>query len=167
MGLFDGKAKQENAENEVLQKLSQTQILEAAVQQMVNETEASWIRKAQNYYDNCELTVIIHPDALIIEWRNKHAEFFIGTDGKLVKENIEDELVSKNYSYTASGYLPLHEYKYDNGKKEISVERVCYLWASIVRERMAAKMPECKFEGVLDRAVFTYKVPPLTLRDWF
>lgn len=167
MGLFDGKAKQESAENEVLQKLSACPLLDLLIKNVLGDEDEPWLQMGQSYYDSCHRTVKVEPDVFEIKWSSYHNEPYIGSDGQRHEQRVEDVHGRIGYSYTKSGYLPLHSYSYDNGKKEISTQRVCCLWASIVRERMAAKMPNCKFGGVTDNATFTYTVPALTFKDWF
>ena len=167
MGLFDGKAKKESAENEVLQKLSQIPLLDLLIENVLLEDEDPWITMGQGYYDNCKRVVKIGPDSFEIEWSNYHDEAYIGNDGQRHTQKVEEVHGHVGYSYTKSGYLPLHSYKYDNGNKEVPTDRVCYLWASIIRERMMEKMPQCKFGEVNDNASFTYTVPSLSFKDWF
>lgn len=167
MGLFDGKAKQESAENEVLQKLSACPLLDLLIENVLGDEEEPWLQMGQNYYDSCCRTVTVEPDGFEIKWSSYHEEPYIGNDGNRHTQRVEDVHGRVGYSYTKSGYLPLHSYSYDSGKKEISTERVCYLWASIIRERMAAKMPNCVFCDVSYDATFTYIVPALTFKDWF
>lgn len=159
MGLFDGKAKQEAAEEEVMQKLSQVPLLDILIENILGDGAASWIREGQSYYDNCRRKVKIEPDSFEIKW-SSYPEEIPGQREEVIHESV-------CYSYTKSGYLPLHQFSYDNGKKEIPTEQVCYLWASIIRERMAAKMPNCKFDSVYGDASFTYKVQPPSFKDWF
>ena len=166
MGLFDGKAKKESAEKEALQKLSQVPLLDMLIENILSKEEP-WILQCQSYYDNCQRVVTIEPDGFEIKWSGTHSEEYIGDDGQLHYKKIEDMYGHIGYSYTKSGYLPLHSYKYDNGSKELSTVRVCYLWASIIRERMMAEMPQCKFGEVNESAVFSYTVPPLSFKDWF
>ena len=166
--MFDGKAKQESAENEVMQKLSQVHLLDLLIRQILEgEEEEAWLRTAQSYYDSRYRKVSIAPDGFEIKWSSFREETYMGNDGRPHTNSVEDVHGRVGYSYTKSGYLPLHEYKYDNGKKEISTQRVCYLWACIIRERMAAKMTDCQFGEVYEDATFSYIVPPLTFKDWF
>lgn len=167
MGLFDGKAKQQSAENEVMQKLSQVPLLEILIQNILEEEDEPWIQRGQNYYDSCQRTVTVEPDVFEIKLSSYHDEPYVGNDGQRHIQHVEDVHGRVAYSYTKSGYLPLHSYSYNDGKKEISTKRICYLWASIVHERMSAKMPDCKFNNVNEDATFTYTVPSLSFKDWF
>lgn len=167
MGLFDGKEKKESAENEVLQKLSQVPLLDLLIENVLNNEEEPWILKRQSYYDDGRRVVTIEPDGFEIKWSDSHTEEYIGNDGQRHYNSVEDVHGRVGYSYTKSGYLPLHSYRYDNGKKEVSANRVCCLWASIIRERMMAKMPQCRFGEVNDSAFFSYTVPSLSFKDWF
>lgn len=167
MGLFDGKAKKESAENEVLQKLSQVPLLDLLIENVLHEENEPWITMGQSYYDSCRRVVKIEPDGFEIKWSSYHDEPCIGSDGQRRIEKVEDVHGQVGYSYTKSGYLPLHGYKYDNGNKEVPTNRVCCLWASIIRERMMATMPQCRFGEVNDNATFSYTVPGLSFKDWF
>lgn len=82
----------------------------------------------------------------------------------------EETLAERCYSFTKSGYVPLHAHHNEKGKEDVSVGEVCYLLASLIRERMMAKMGDCKFGEVQHSskaATFTYKVPAQTFEDWF
>lgn len=161
MGLFDGNAKEKAAEEEVMRKLSTLPILDdlIATVMLVAEEKESWIRETQTYYDNRLRTVSIKPDSFEIKW-----SIYEDLPGVGRKEEVLERV---GYSYTSSGYLPLHRYVYDGGKKEIPTSRICVLWACVVRERMAAKMQHCEFSNVNHDATFTYKTPMLRFRDWF
>lgn len=167
MGLFDGKAKLESAENEVMQKLSQVPLLDDLIRNLLEEENEPWIWMSQGYYDNCRRVVTIGPDAFEIKWVSYQKEQYIGKDGQVSTKRVENMQGRVGYSYTKSGYIPLHRYVYDSGKKEIPTQRVCCLWASVVRERMAAKMPNCMFHEVKEDASFIYIVPSLSFKDWF
>lgn len=166
MGLFDGKEKKEAAESEVLQKLSQVPLLDLLIENILNEEEP-WIFQCQSYYDSRRRVVHIEPDGFEIKWFDAHTEEYLGGDGQQHHKTVEDVYGQVGYSYTKSGYLPLHTYWYDNGNKKLSTDRVCYLWASIIRKRMMVKMPQCEFGEVNDSAYFSYTVPALSFKDWF
>lgn len=170
MGLFDGKEKkekQESAENEVRQKLSACPLLDLLIENVLGEEDEPWLQMGQSYYDDCSRTVKVVPDGFEIKWSSYHYEPYIGSDGQSHEQKVEDVNGRVGYSFTKRGYRPLHSYSYDDGKKNVSTERVCYVCASIIRERMAAKMPNCKFDSVNWNATFTYTVPALTFKDWF
>ena len=80
MGLFDGKAKKESAENEVLQKLSQIPLLDLLIENVLLEDEEPWITMGQSYYDSCKRVVRIEPDSFEIKWKDYHDEAYIGND---------------------------------------------------------------------------------------
>lgn len=169
MGLFGEKVKREtkeSAENEVLQKLCACPLLDLLIENILGEEEP-WLQMGQSYYDSCCRTVSIEPDGFEIKWSSYHNEPYIGSDGQRHEQRVEDVHGCIGYSYTKSGYLPLHSYTFDDGKQEIPTHRVCYLLASIVRERMSAKMPHCTFGEVTNNATFIYVVPAQTFKDWF
>lgn len=167
MGLFNNKVRQEAVEQELLEKLSSNPLLDLIVDDILNDEEESWMRFAQSYYDNCLRTVSIQPDLLEIKWRNLQDLPTIGSDGEYYVEQVDDGEVQRCYSYTKSGYVPLHRYSYDDGKRDISIQRICYLWACVVRNHMAKRMPYCNFGEVNTKASFTYTVPFLSFKDWF
>ena len=167
MGLFDGKAKQDAAENEIMYRLSQVPLLDLLIANIFEGDVEPWIQMGQDYYDNCQRLVRIEPDGFEIIWSSVRDEIVVGNDGQRRVQRVEEVKGSVGYSYTKSGYMPLHGFAYDNGKKEISTQRVCCLWAAVVRERMAARLPNCWFSGVSENATFTYTVPALSFKDWF
>ena len=105
MGLFDGKAKKESAENEVLQKLSQVPLLDLLIENVLHEENEPWITMGQSYYDSCRRVVKIEPDGFEIKWSSYHDEPCIGSDGQRRIEKVEDVHGQVGYSYTKSGYL--------------------------------------------------------------
>lgn len=159
MGLFNWGAKKEALEREVAQSLSRLPLLDLVIESLLNNAECPWLSQGVSYYDTCRRTVIIAPDLLAIE-----------KDGE---KNItpEDNNTCIEYSYTKSGYVPLHGHQNEDGIEDISLRRICYLWALVVKERMAADMPMCSFSDVYDgeenTVKFTYSVPPMAFQDWF
>lgn len=160
MGLFDGGAKRESAENSILQAFSEQPILEDLIMTVL-QNENEWITKCQGYYDDRKRKITIGADMFMIQWLTTNNVNGQNTD------NIAGEVA---YAYTKSGYTPLHHHVNAKGKEDVSVGRVIYLWASIVRERMQAKMPDCVFDSIIeydDHATFTYSVPALEWKRWF
>lgn len=160
MGLFDGGAKKEAAENAILQALSQLPILDDLVSTLMNNEE-EWITNCQGYYDNRKRQVTIEADLFEIKW----SSFYYEDERRM--EQINGQV---RYDYTSSGYTPLHNHVNEKGKEDVSVDRVIFLWSSIVRERLQAKMPNCKFGNVTGHegsATFSYTVPALTWKRWF
>lgn len=167
MGLFDGGAKKQAIENEVMQILSQQPILNEIMHSIQNNMkDNSWMLQCQGYYDSRQRSIIIEPDAFIINWKEK--------------ENVEDEKgniqeiykkkASIGLAYTDLGYMPLHSYKSKEGKELVSAERVAFLWASIIKERMKVHFHDCNFSDVWQdgkKAFFTYYVPKQEFKSWF
>ena len=169
MGLFDGKGKKD-LENEVLEKLAKVPLLDSLIESILFEDQEPWLQMGQSYYDSCRRVVNVEPDSFEIKWSGYHEEASVGNDGQRHTKPVEDIYGRIGYSYTKSGYLPLHNYNSNDGYKVVSTKRVCFLWASIIRERMLAKMPTCKFEDVHETgngASFSYTVPSLSFKDWF
>lgn len=161
MGLFDGVSKKDVVEDEILKAFSQLPILDDLIATVL-ENEKEWINKCQGYYDDRKRIITVAADLFSIKWIT--TENANGQTG----QNVEDEV---NYSYTNSGYTPLHSHLNAKGKEDVSVGRVIYLWTSIVKERMQAKMPNCKFDNYIqefnDYCTFTYTVPALEWKRWF
>ena len=168
MGFFTNPAKQEEAEHAILQSMSKLDILELLVRNILGEAEENnpWITSCQEYYDGCVRVVTIAADLCEVKWSDVSYE-----KDASGKERRNEEIKGRiAYSYTKSGYIPLHSHFNEKGKEDVSVNRVIYLWASIVRERLQSKMPECKFEDVTEGdgyAFFRYRVPGLTWKSWF
>lgn len=173
MALFGGNKKQETVENEVMQKLAQVELLELLIKNVLREAEEGnpWITNCQSYYDNCRREVMIAPDLFSIRWVMVEKNEYIGNDGKLHTNQEEKEMGHLGYSYTKSGYRPLHHHCNEKGKEDITLIRVCELWAGVVKESMQARMPQCIFtQGVNvmnDIVTFSYKVPSPTWKGWF
>lgn len=173
MGLFGGNAKREAVENEVMQKLAQVDLLDMLIQNLLAEAqgEKPWITDCQSYYDSCSRTVHIAPDTFAIRWTEVDSEEYVGKDGKRHTNQEEKEMGCIAYSYTKSGYLPLHNHCNEKGKEDVSVDKVCELWARVVQERMQAQMPKCRFTGSVTgepgHVSFTYSVPRSVWKTWF
>ena len=155
MGLFDGK---EKIEEEIMQKMAQLPIVDDLIKQLLelSKGEEKWLASGVSYYDRCIRKVRIEPDCFEIQ--------------RMGDSNSEDIVSRIGYSFTQSGYKPLHAHCNSKGKEDVSLNRVCYLLAAIIRERMVAKWPECHFEvieSMRDYVCFTYKVPAMTFDDWF
>ena len=159
MALFDN-GKKEAAENYVLQALSRVPILDSVIETIVNHEE-EWIANCQGYYDSRQRKMIFEADFLQIKWSDIHPE------GERQVETINEKV---EYCYTASGYAPLHNHVNEKGKEDVSANRVIYLWATIVRDRLQAAMPKCEFGSVVefqDCCMLTYTVPELSWKRWF
>ncbi len=128
MGLFDGKAKQESAEKEVIQKLANAPILDLLIDNVIKASdEESWIMRGQNYYDKCRRTVIVEPDVFGIKWSSMCDKSYIDNDGQRKTQRVEEVQGEICYSYTKSGYLLLHSYSYDDGKKNTDRESLLFV----------------------------------------
>lgn len=165
MGLFDGKAKKEAVENEIMQKLSQQKILNDLIFTLFEENE-DWITTCQGYYDNRKRVVLVDTDYFGVFVMDHHIE----RDATGAERWVDDVISKVEYNYTSSGYAPLHHHVNEKGNEDVSVQRVLYLWASVIRERMQGKLPNCSFGEVEDQngqIKFTYKVPGKVWKQWF
>ena len=159
MALFD-VGKKDAAENYVIQALSQVPILDGVIEAIANHEE-EWIANCQGYYDSRQRKIIFEADFLQIKWSDIHPE------GDHRVETINGKV---EYCYTASGYTPLHSHVNEKGKEDVAVDRVIYLWATIVRDRLQEVMPKCKFGYITAFPKYcelTYTVPELSWKRWF
>lgn len=186
MALFDfGREKREAeeakvkmVEDQIMQALAQCELLDMVIDNLLEDEENPWITTCQSYYDDCKRVVSSGVDMFEVKWfvmRKEPAIVGYDEDGKPIQrmKDVEEILGRVGYSYTKSGYMPLHEYRSSITKNEktgekvvISAERMCELWVAVVRERMQAKMPACYFGSPVE-AMFAYQVPRLTWKEWF
>lgn len=160
MGIFITPAHREAVENLVKQALSELCIVDDIISTVVNN-ENDWVTHCQSYYDNRKREIKIEADLFQISWNQHHYE----NDEKIVDA---DEVI--NYSFTSSGYTPIHNHVNEKGKEDLSVSRVIYLLASVIHERLQKEMPDCTFDSIWDErdySVFTYTVPALKWNRWF
>ena len=174
LDLFGTKAKKEAAKDaaitEAMQKLSKAEIIDALVKNFV-ESEESWLKDCQSYYDDCRREVSIEEDSFEISWVEHYDEKIqIGTfdDGspRYDTRRAQRTLESVAYGFTSRGYEPLPEYTASNGVK-LSSKEVCEVFAAVVRERLAAAMPGYKFGETNGYRFFHYNVPRPTWKKWF
>lgn len=168
MALFGGSAKKDAVENEILQAMSDLEILDLLVKNVAAEAEEEnpWITNCQGYYDNCIRTVTIAADMFEVKWSDISYE----RDAQGKEHRVENVNGRLAYSYTKSGYTPLHSHYNEKGKEDVSVSRVIYLWTTLVHERLQSKLADCSFGYVREGdgfATFDYKVPALTWKRWF
>ena len=169
MGFFSRGRSSQEFENEVMQKLASVPIVDRIVDSVLESIEKEpWLNTARGYYDSRRRVVSVEEDSFEIKWSRFRDEAYIGGDGKRYTKEVEDVYGNIGFSFTKSGYLPLHGMRSNNGFDEVSDKGACALLATIIRERLMAKMPECDFGEVDYRtATFAYLVPKLTFKDWY
>ena len=164
MGLFDGGSVKEAAEAEVMQALSKHPMLSKIME--IFNGELSWATQCADYYDDRERVVMFGKDSFCIRMRKNDVKVNVAS-GAVKVTSEENEFTF--FTYTQFGYKPLHTHTATNGKT-ISSERVVYLWATVVLEALMSAYPNGEYGSVFPNesgSVFSYKVPPLTLDDWF
>lgn len=172
MGLFNGSAKKEEIENSIVQKMAQLPIVNELVECILEDVQKNpWVLKCQSYYDTCSRSVRIEPDGVVIIWKTQQ-ELYELEDGKNVGIRVvEGDFGRSAWSFTKSGYMPLHSHCNEKGKIDVSLSRVCCLFGMLLQKQMAAKFQGCRFDpGVSEGACcayFTYQVPKGTWQDWF
>ena len=171
MALFSSGSDYEKVIKEKMATLPILDNLEKAIEE--DDIKGNpWLAMQQNYYDNRKRIVNVIPDGVEILWCAYHKELVETEGGKPRLKEVTETLGRIAYSFTESGYLPLHPYMNEKGKPVVSVARICNIWASLIRERLSAleAMKDCNFNAVstgTDSATFTYTVPALTFKDWF
>ena len=163
MGLFGpSKADKEYAEKKVKEALADADILNDIMHTLhLKINDASWILKCTGYYDTRNRTILVGPDLLSV------------SKGLISFENGEpqepkDEYL--NFSYTASGYRPLHGYTDSKGNLIFDESQVVALWLDVLRERLMHDYPDIHWANPFQHgkyAVLQYKVAPLEWKDWF
>lgn len=143
-------------------KLAQSEILDDIINNLKNGEE--WRYICQGYYDNRIRRVGFDVDLFYIDWKEgQHAEIRHLPNGEETHVTVEDIIESNSYAYTNSGYKPMPD-----------SDDFISMWAEIVRERMMAMWPQCKFGNVVYagnkrkdfRYCFEYEVPALKWKDW-
>lgn len=163
MGLFDGVGKREMAENVVLQSMARQPILDDIVGAVMSE-DAPWITTCQGFYDTRKRQITVGADLFRIAWS--------GYNGYSNEEGFGNEVIRDviEYSFTGSGYVPLHSHMNEKGREDVSAGRVIYLCTALIQERLRAKLPNCKFGEVIeyeDHSTFVFAVPPIQWKNWF
>ena len=175
MSIFGGKTTtiaEENLnlnpiEEEIEAKLAKSGFL-AELDAFLDEQAAAepWLTECQGYYDSLTRVVRIHEDLFAIGWQQIVKRTF--TSGTRVDDYDMDKSVSLHF--TECGYAPLHNHETPEGNEDVTIDRILFLWGIIVRNRMAAKWPNCAFSPVyqnLGESTFSYKVPAKSWKDWF
>ena len=182
-----GKKKKEAKaalEEEILEKFRNSPILENLICTVTEESKGrnEWIRSEMSYYDKGERTVAIGRDFFKLFIGSYYMEKYTKNNSIEHTRIVRDVAEEIAYSYTGRGYEPLGSFTKD--KLTIPYKRVCYLWATVVRDAMEKAMPECKFSNtweewihgdVLDPAdkvneiyaEFSYRVPKKETKGWF
>lgn len=174
MGLFDGAAKKDAIEQQVKQQIASYPIIKNIVHEidLVGREEELWLLTCQGYYDSCVRNVIIEADSLTITWTSARTLQVLDNGSDTKEEVIEGNFGSICWSFTDKGYVPLHKHYNEKGKVDVPLARVCYVFATLVREQMMAKFPEFSFcsdiyQSGNYKASFTYEVPRGSWKEWF
>ena len=171
------KTVQEN----VKKKLMSSTLLDGIIDEVFMDGNYPWATECQGYYDNCCRSVFIIEDGFVVKWHSiEQEQYVVKHDGSgnpvYGKRDVEKVHGETAYSFTKSGYMPLHEYKEIVGEgktqKEITVEvkdilRIC---AEVVREKLHEKKIRFYYDAVVsekDIASFVYHVPRGAWKDWF
>ena len=177
----DWEEKIKNVQENVKNKLMNTTLLDCIIQEIFMEGNYPWATECQGYYDNCVRSVLIIEDGFIVKWHGiEQEQYVMKNDGVgnpvYGKRDVEKVYGEAAYSFTKSGYMPLHEYKemVNDGKtsKEITVEvkDILKICAEVVREKLHAKKIQFQYEHVVSEnglASFVYRIPRAVWKDWF
>ena len=162
--LFGGKNARLAAEEEVMRKLAQAQILEELIDMIMTSEEYAWIYKEQGSKDRRNRQVVLTEKGICFKWRD--VDYVRDASGK--QKKVENVLEHVYFDFYDSGYAPLSSFPYGSGAKEVPVWRVCGIFGQLVRERIAAKIPKASFGDVIDLSYetrFKYKLPGRELKN--
>lgn len=175
MSIFDGKHKTVEEEQlnlrpleqELAEKMAKATILED-LDRYIDEMAAKedWLVSCQSYYDSRRRTVKINEDQFTIEW----AETLTQTLTSGERATMIDVDKKLGFRFTDYGYKPLHNHENELGNEDVTIDQIMFLWGIIVRDRMKARLPQCRFGKVfqnLGGTTFTYSVPEKNWKDWF
>lgn len=132
MGLFDGASKKDT-EQQVLQRMMESSLVEYITDQIRNNPNAKWMLKGK-HRDKGWRRVTVLPGGFIIEVPGAYAK------------RDKDNFVA--YNFEDLGFAPITEHRNSRGKADISLSRMCYLYALALQEKMKPVMPNCKFQKV-------------------
>ena len=147
MGIINSLFRNREMENEIQRKLAQSELFDDLLYTFFEEKAQPWFVERQGYYDNGRRMVEVGCDWVVITWRK---------DG--------EEPVEFGIGLSKSGYEPLKPHVNSWGIVDVTLTRVCVLFASILKERFEARMPNFEFRGVFENeeqevATFYYDIP--------
>lgn len=100
-----------------------------------------WIVAGQNLDDTCIRHMIVDWNLVEVEWLGYHYERKIAElTGEPFISKEEDVLKKYSFIFAEHGYSPLKTYVDNETGIEISVERMCFILATILDEHMAASI---------------------------
>lgn len=138
MGLFS-KQNIGAIEQDVLEKMQNSELLDVLIDDLISRfisSEARWMVSGE-HGQTIVRTVTVRPSGFIIEIpgaydaRNKSSYIAI--------------------NFAESGYVPLTAHYNKHGGIDISLSRMCYLYAIALQNRLKAVMKDCEFYSVSNR----------------
>lgn len=106
-----------------------------------------WIVAGQNLDDTCIRQVAIEWNLVDIEWLGYHRERKIAENGNPYIDTVEDVIKKATFVFAEHGYSPLKAYVDAETGIEISIERMCFILATILDEHMATTIKNYKHEA--------------------
>lgn len=138
MRLFT-KQDSEALEQEVLQKMRTSKLLDDLLYTIGSNPEFHWVMSGK-HRDSGWRNVIVEPSWIIIE---KPGAYEKCDKSSCIAINFED-----------SGFKSLDEHRNEKGKVDIPLSRMCYLYAVALQNRLQAAFKDCEFRPVsIDRNV--------------
>lgn len=132
MGLFD-KRKTKSIEQEVLQNMQNSALLNNLIADLINRfnsPEARWMISGE-HGQTTRRTVTVKPGGFIIEIPDAY--------------DARDKSSYIAINFSESGYVPLTAHYNKHGGIDISLSRMCYLYATALQNRLKAVMEDCEF----------------------
>lgn len=175
MGLFNEIRSKE--EQEVFQKMMNSELLDHLIYYITQQPEAEWARVG-GHGDFGTRNVIVEPGRIIVE-----------------KSGAYEQRDTNNFieiGFFAEGYNEIEPHYTIFGIPDISLPRMCYLFATVLQKKLENVMKDCEFYpvhkdrdydrldsgndilnavglllGVGARAVFSYRVPVPKVKNLF
>lgn len=127
---IDKKAKNSDVEQEIIQKMAYSELLDWLIDALENKQESEWMKVGQ-YGDSGWRKVIVKPSGFIIEVPGAY------------QHRDENNFVAINFE--SAGYTQITAHSNKDGKTNISRSRMCYLYAAAIQMRLQAAMCNCEF----------------------
>lgn len=132
MGLLN-KQNNEAIEREVLQKMCTSELLGDLIYTISQKNNLNWIMNGK-HGDSGWRNVIVEPSSIIIEKPGAYEK--------------RDKSGCVMFSFEDAGFNSLDEHRNEKGKVDITLPRMCYLYAVALQNRMQAAFKDCEFGQV-------------------
>lgn len=135
MGLFKkNKNKIEGIELQVLQSMQDSPLINVMVDIFTTDSECEWMRACKHSHQNQRRDVIVVPEGICVEIPGARER--------------KDKSGYAIFHFNELGFDELTAHYNQQGKIDIETPRMCYLYATAIRNRLSAVLPDFKFSAV-------------------